>query len=55
MLDIACGKGRHAIAAAALGADVVAIDRDRDRIDAGHIQAAQRGLNITWECADLTT
>ena len=55
MLDIACGKGRHAIPAAALGADVVAIDHDRDRIDAGHIRAAQRGLTVTWECADLTT
>ncbi len=55
MLDIACGKGRHAIVAAELGADVVAIDSDRDRIDAGHIRAAQRGLTITWECADLAT
>jgi len=55
VLDIACGTGRHAIPAAELGADVVAIDNDRDRIDAGHIRAAQRGLTIKWECADLTT
>ncbi len=55
VLDIACGKGRHAIAAAALGADVVALDHDADRLEIARVRAAQRGLTVTWECADLTT
>jgi SAM-dependent methyltransferase len=55
VLDIACGKGRHAIAAAELGADVVAIDSDADRLEAAHVRAAACGVSITWERADLTT
>jgi 2-polyprenyl-3-methyl-5-hydroxy-6-metoxy-1,4-benzoquinol methylase len=55
VLDIACGKGRHAIAAAELGADVVAIDSDADRLEAAHVRAAGCGVSITWERADLTT
>lgn len=31
-LDLACGRGRHTIAAADLGLSVVAIDRDPDRL-----------------------
>jgi tellurite methyltransferase len=30
VLDLACGRGRHALAAAALGLDVVAIDRNAE-------------------------
>ena len=55
MLDIACGKGRHAIAAATLGADVVAIDNDAARMDAGRVTAAEHGVSVTWKCADLAT
>ena len=55
VLDIACGKGRHAIAAAALGADGVALDHDADRLEIARVGAAERGLTVTWECADLTT
>ena len=55
VLDIACGKGRHAIAAATLGADVVAIDDDADRLEAAHVRAGASGVSVTWERADLTT
>ena len=52
-LDIACGTGRHAIAAAALGADVVAVDRDAARLKVARAEAQRRGLNIRWVEADL--
>lgn len=52
VLDVACGRGRHAIAAAARGAAVVAVDADPDRVDAG--RRAARNLPIEWVCADLT-
>jgi SAM-dependent methyltransferase len=55
VLDIACGKGRHAIAAAQLGADVVAIDDDSERLEEARVRAATCGVSITWERADLTT
>jgi SAM-dependent methyltransferase len=32
VLDLACGEGRHAIAAALLGAQVVGLDRDEARL-----------------------
>jgi SAM-dependent methyltransferase len=33
VLDLACGRGRHALAAADLGLSVLAIDRNRDLLD----------------------
>lgn len=53
VLDVACGRGRHALAAASLGADVVAVDSDAERIAAG--RRAARGLRIQWVCDDLRT
>lgn len=50
---MACGRGRHAIAAASLGAAVTAVDADAERIAAG--RRAARGLPIEWVCADLRT
>ena len=54
MLDLACGSGRHAIAAAELGADVTAVDKDPARLEAGKQAAKSRGLKITWLQWDLT-
>jgi len=54
VLDIGCGEGRHSVAAAELGADVVAIDHDAMRLDAARAAAEQRGLTIDWRLADLT-
>jgi 2-polyprenyl-3-methyl-5-hydroxy-6-metoxy-1,4-benzoquinol methylase len=53
VLDFACGTGRHALAAAALGARVVAIDRDPARLEIGQQEAKTRGLELEWREADL--
>ena len=52
---MACGEGRHAIAAATLGATVTAIDSDPAKLNVGRRQAEKRKLPITWTQADLTT
>lgn len=53
MLDVACGFGRHALAAAQLGADVVAVDRDPARLRQARDEASRRRLTIRWVEADL--
>ncbi len=53
VLDLACGRGRHAVAAAERGAAVVAVDADADRISAGRRAAGK--LPIEWVCSDLRT
>ena len=54
VLDLACGEGRHAIAAAELGATVVAADLDAASIARGRESAAARGVSIEWREVDLT-
>jgi len=53
ILDLACGEGRHSLAAAARGAEVVALDRDEAALDGGRAAAEARGLHIEWRQADL--
>jgi SAM-dependent methyltransferase len=53
VLDLACGTGRHALAAAALGAKVTAVDKDAASLEIGRKEAATRRLDITWIEADL--
>ena len=53
VLDIGSGEGRHSLAAAERGADVVAIDRDTDRLESGRATAEQRHLKIDWQAVDL--
>ncbi|HEX6105922.1 MAG TPA: class I SAM-dependent methyltransferase [Gemmatimonadales bacterium] len=53
MLDLACGEGRHSLAAALLGAEVVAVDRDETRLATGRELAAEHGLEVDWRVADL--
>ena len=53
VLDLACGEGRHSLAAAALGAEVVAVDRDETRLAAARELAAEHGLEVDWRVADL--
>lgn len=53
VLDLACGTGRHALAAAALGARVVAIDRDPARLEVARQEAKTRGLELEWHEMDL--
>lgn len=53
VLDVACGEGRHSLAAAALGASVVAVDRDESRLRLARDRAATTGLAIEWRDLDL--
>jgi 2-polyprenyl-3-methyl-5-hydroxy-6-metoxy-1,4-benzoquinol methylase len=53
VLDFACGEGRHSLAAAALGANVVAVDRDLRALAHGREAAAAAGLTIDWRELDL--
>jgi tellurite methyltransferase len=52
-LDVACGRGRHALFLAARGLKVRAVDRDPDAIAALHAAAARRGLSLQAEVLDL--
>lgn len=53
VLDLACGTGRHALAAAALGAKVIAIDHDEASLEIGRREAKARGIEVTWQEHDL--
>lgn len=53
VLDIASGRGRHAIAAARRGAQVVAVDADRDKLQVGEKAARKSDLTVSWIEADL--
>jgi 2-polyprenyl-3-methyl-5-hydroxy-6-metoxy-1,4-benzoquinol methylase len=53
VLDLATGEGRHALAAAALGARVTAVDRDEGRLAVAREQAEAAGSTIDWRIADL--
>ena len=55
VLDVACGSGRHAVLAAEAGAQVTAVDQDRDRIRSLTKEANKRGLSIEPVEADLAT
>jgi len=55
VLDIACGEGRHAIAAAALGAQVTAIDIDAAKLERARANAEAQKVTADWREADLTT
>jgi 2-polyprenyl-3-methyl-5-hydroxy-6-metoxy-1,4-benzoquinol methylase len=53
VLDLACGEGRHSLAAAARGATVVAIDRDPIKLASARKRAAIAGSSIDWRELDL--
>ena len=53
VLDLACGEGRHSLAAAALGAHVVALDRDSKQLASAGAKAAGAGLSVDWREMDL--
>lgn len=53
VVDVACGRGRHALAAAALGARTVGLDRDREALAALAAAARARGLPLACVRADL--
>ena len=55
VLDLACGRGRHALAAAELGAATLGIDRDESALRALQAEAEQRRLPLGCLRADLET
>lgn len=55
VVDLACGRGRHALAAAELGARVLGLDRDSAALGELQAQARRRRLPLLAVCADLET
>jgi 2-polyprenyl-3-methyl-5-hydroxy-6-metoxy-1,4-benzoquinol methylase len=55
VLDVACGKGRHALLMAQSGLHVRAIDANADAIAALRSEAGRRGLQIDTAVVDLET
>jgi rhodanese-related sulfurtransferase/precorrin-6B methylase 2 len=55
VLDVACGRGRHALLLASAGFDVHAIDRDPQAIDFLQSTAERLSLSLTCEVLDLET
>jgi SAM-dependent methyltransferase len=55
VLDLACGRGRHALAAAELGAATLGIDRDVEALRALQAEAERRRLPLVCLRADLET
>ena len=53
VLDLACGTGRHALAAAALGAKVTAVDNDPACLEIGRKEAQARRLEVGWRQENL--
>lgn len=53
ILDLACGGGRHSLAMAQNGADVVGIDIGPAAIASARRRAARAGLSVTFEKGDV--
>ncbi|HJR17589.1 MAG TPA: class I SAM-dependent methyltransferase [Gemmatimonadales bacterium] len=53
VLDVACGTGRHSIAAAAMGAQVTGIDRDPAKLGTARERAAAARVSVDWREVDL--
>jgi tellurite methyltransferase len=52
-LDIACGAGRNAVFLAAAGYTVDAVDISSAGLERGRAAADERGVAVSWCCADL--
>ncbi|MFQ5702810.1 MAG: class I SAM-dependent methyltransferase [Gemmatimonadales bacterium] len=53
VLDVGCGEGRHAIAAAQLGAKVVAVDSNAEKLRTASEKAGACAVSVDWVHADL--
>jgi 2-polyprenyl-3-methyl-5-hydroxy-6-metoxy-1,4-benzoquinol methylase len=53
VVDLACGDGRHSLAAAAVGAEVLGIDRDPLTLATARRKAEEAGLTLQWLELDL--
>jgi tellurite methyltransferase len=52
-LDVACGRGRHALFLAGRGLTVRAVDRDAEKVAALRAEASASGLALQAEVLDL--
>jgi SAM-dependent methyltransferase len=52
ILDMCCGPGRHSLAFAQRGYNVVGVDRTSAYIDQARERATQAGLDVTFEVGD---
>jgi SAM-dependent methyltransferase len=55
VLDVGCGPGRHALALARLGFDVVGVDHSTEFVGLARDAAAAEGLGATFEELDVRT
>ncbi len=53
-LDLACGEGRNAIWLASRGWEVTAVDFSDVAIERGRKLAAEQGVEVDWQVADVT-
>lgn len=53
VLDLACGEGRHSIAAAMRGGRVLGLDRDETRLATAREHAETQALDVDWRVVDL--
>lgn len=53
VLDVACGSGRHSVALAAQGAEVIGFDMSRTMIQAAQKLAEEKKVNPTFIVADM--
>jgi 2-polyprenyl-3-methyl-5-hydroxy-6-metoxy-1,4-benzoquinol methylase len=53
VLDIACGSGRHAVAAAERGAQVIGIDTDTAQLEEAGRAAAKARVSVDWQQKNL--
>lgn len=53
VLDVGCGDGTYALAAASLGARVTAVDRSASMLEAARRRASDAGVTIRFERADV--
>jgi SAM-dependent methyltransferase len=53
ILDVGCGPGRHSLALAARGFDVVGVDRAPTFVELARANAAAVGLDVRFEVADV--
>src|SRR5688572_29696292 len=55
VLDVGCGPGRHSLALARRGLDVVGVDLSPDFVAHAREAAASEGLRVAFEEADVRT
>jgi SAM-dependent methyltransferase len=53
-VDLGAGEGRHALWLAERGWQVIAVDFSATGLARGRTLADERGLDVTWEVADVT-